>query len=209
MTEPGKEKGNNDSIFPHPHTMSVEEYLEFDRSNIEAKYEYIDGCVTRLAGGTINHATISFNVARTLHNLLRGRPCLVLTSNARVKLSEARYVYPDVSVSCNPQDRGENDIVQSPCLIVEVLSPGTEAYDRGRKFTYYRNCPTIQEYILVSAHYQSVEVFRRERNNLWTLQIFGANEEVELARLGVRFRVADIYEDVLFIESENDPPPTA
>ena len=183
----------------HP-SMSVEDYLALDRNSTETRYEYIDGYVRMLAGGTLNHATIATNVIITLGNLLRGSPCRVFTSDARVRLSEQRYVYPDVTVSCEAQDRGQVDMVQSPRLVVEVLSPGTEAYDRGRKLAYYHACPTIQEYMLIDSQQQGIELYRRERQNLWTYHMFAPEEFVELKSIGVRFAVSVIYENVVFPE---------
>lgn len=151
-----------------------------------------------LAGGTLDHATISLNVATILRSLLRNSSCRVFTSDARVRLSSTRYVYPDVTVSCDSRDRGRIDIIQFPRVVIEVLSPGTEDYDRGRKFTYYRACPTIQEYVLVNTEYRAVEVCRREKNDLWSFLTFNLGDEVELTSLGVAFFVAEVYEDVIF-----------
>ena len=194
------------SALPRRSTMSVEEYLQLDRDSPESRYEYIDGHVTMLAGGTLNHATISLNMASILRSLLRGRSCRVFTSDARVRLSETRYVYPDVTVSCNPQDRGQFDVVQSPHVIVEVLSPSTEDYNRGRKFTYYRECSTIKEYVLVNTQQQEVEVCRREKNDLWSFHVFGNGSHVELLSLNVQFPVAAVYEDVEFPFEEDNAP---
>jgi Uma2 family endonuclease len=188
-------------------TMSVEEYLQLDRSSIDTRYEYIDGHVIMIAGGTLDHATISTNIISVLRNLLRGSPCRVFTTDARVRISETRYVYPDVSVSCDPQDRGRVDIVQSPRLVVEVLSPSTEATDRGRKLAYYRQCPTVQEYMLINYQYPSVELYRREKNTLWTYHVFEVDDDIELASLGIRFPVTAVYEDVVFPPEENDDEP--
>ena len=176
--------------------MSVEEYLELDSRSLEGRYEYIDGYVYMLAGGTADHSTIGVNVITLLHRLLRGSSCRVYNSDMRVRLSKNRYVFPDVSVSCDSRDRGQVDTVEHPGLIVEVLSTSTEAYDRGRKFSYYRACPSVQEYVLIDAHRQSVEVFRRATENLWTLHPFGPEETVELASINVRFPIATIYENV-------------
>lgn len=178
--------------------MSVEDYLQLDRSSIEIRYEYIDGYVTMLAGGTLDHATIGANIISILRRLLRGSPCRVFTSDARVRLSRTRYVYPDASVSCDEQDRGQSDIVQSPRLVVEVLSPSTEGYDRGRKFGYYRECSTIQEYLLIDAQRPMVEVYRREKHDLWILRAFRLDDEVELVNLSLNFPVSAVYEDVVF-----------
>lgn len=190
---------------PERPAMSVEEYLRLDRASIETRYEYIDGYVRMLAGGTVNHSQIAVNVTSILYGLLRGSPCRVLNSDVRVRLSETRYVYPDITVSCDGRDRGTVDIIQFPRLVVEVLSSSTEDYDRGRKFTYYRACPTIQEYVLISSTYQSVEVFKRERKNLWTLQVFGPGDTVELSGLDVSFTVSAVYEGVVLSEDDNQP----
>jgi Uma2 family endonuclease len=195
------------TALPRRSTMSVEEYLQLDRSSTDTRYEYIDGHIIMMAGGTLDHATISANIISVLRNLLRGSPCRVFTTDARVRLSETRYVYPDVSVSCDTQDRGRVDIVQSPRLVVEVLSPSTEAIDRGRKLAYYRQCPTVQEYMLVNYQYPSVELYRREKNTLWTYHVFEVDDEIDLASLGVRFPVTAVYEDVVFPPEENDDEP--
>jgi Uma2 family endonuclease len=195
------------TALPRRSTMSVEEYLQLDRSSIDTRYEYIDGHVIMMAGGTLDHATISANIISVLRNLLRGSPCRVFTTDARVRLSETRYVYPDVSASCDTQDRGRVDIVQSPLLVVEVLSPSTEAIDRGRKLAYYRQCPTVQEYMLVNYQYPSVELYRREKNTLWTYHVLEDDDDIELASLGVRIPVTAVYEDVVFPPEENDDEP--
>ena len=190
---------------PNRANLSVEEYLQLDRGSSEARYEYIDGHVRMLAGGTPDHAKISANTIGVLYGLLEGRPCSVYTSDVRVCLSEKRYVYPDISVSCERQDQEQGDMIYSPSLIVEVLSPSTEAYDRGRKLAYYRECPTIQEYMLIDAQIASIEVFRREKHNLWTYHAFGAGEEVELSSLGIHFPLVKVYRNVVFSEDEHFP----
>lgn len=192
---------------PHRPAMSFEEYLHLDRSSIETRYEYIDGYVTMLAGGTLDHATIGANIISILRSSLRGGPCRVFTSDARVRLSEMRYVYPDASVSCDEQDRGQSDMVQYPHLIVEVLFPSTEGYDRGRKFGYYRECPSIQEYLLVDSQRPVVEVYRREKHHFWLLRAFRPGEDVELTHLGVRFPVTAVYEDVVFPPEDESTGP--
>lgn len=190
---------------PHDPWMSVEEYLQLDRSSIETRYEYIDGYATMLARGTLDHATIGANIISILRRSLRGSPCRVFTSDARVRISRKRFVYPDASVSCDEQDRGQNDIVQSPRLVVEVLSPSTEGYDRGRKFSFYRECPTIQEYFLIDAQRPMLEVYRREKHDFWILRAYRMEEEVELTNLGVQFAVSEVYEDVIFPPQNENP----
>lgn len=180
--------------------MSVQEYLTLDHNSIEARYEFIDGYAYMLAGGTLNHSIISANMIRELSISLRGGACRVYTSDARVRLSETRYVYPDATVSCDERDLGTGDMIQYPLLIVEVLSPGTEPYDRGKKFIYYRSCPTIKEYVLVDTQLQAIDVYRRATATLWTLHLFGPGDQVELASLNASFPIATLYENVIFQE---------
>ena len=184
--------------------MSVEEYLELDNNSLEGRYEYIDGYVNMLAGGTADHSTISMNMTSTMRRLLHGSSCRVYNTDVRVRLSKKRYVYPDASVTCDPRERGKITTIENPRLVVEILSSSTEAYDRGRKFSYYRECPSIQEYVLVDTARQVVEVFRRETENLWTLHPFGSGDTVELASLNIRFPIEAIYEDVVLQEDTSD-----
>ncbi|GAC1386949.1 MAG: Uma2 family endonuclease [Ktedonobacteraceae bacterium] len=142
--------------------MSVEAYLALDRESRDARYEYIDGYAYLLARGTPVHSLIAANLIGEIKARLRGSSCQVYTSDAKVRLSQSRYVYPDVTVSCDERDRtADAEVLQYPRLVIEILSPGTEAYDRGNKSSYYRACPTIQEYVLVSTQRSAIEVYRR------------------------------------------------
>lgn len=187
---------------PRHSFMTVEEYLELDRKSRETRYEYIDGHIRLLAGGTANHSTIGVNVLVALHSALDSSPCRVYTSDMRVAVCETRYFYPDVTVSCDERDRGVIDIIRFPRLVVEVLSPSTEGYDRGEKFACYRACPTIQEYMLINTAYPSVELFRRERSPLWAFYAFEFDDEVQLDSIGVRFPVTALYKNVSFLEED-------
>jgi Uma2 family endonuclease len=181
---------------PNRSMLSVEEYIQLDEGSYETRYEYIDGHLRMLAGGTPNHAQIAANIIITLGGLLTGNSCNIYTSDVRVQLSESRYVYPDVTVSCDKRERGDSNMLLHPRLVVEVLSPSTEAYDRGEKLTYYRECSTIQEYMLVNTQRYLIEIFRRETSNLWTYHAFNLHEEMELASLDIRFAVTQIYRNV-------------
>jgi Uma2 family endonuclease len=107
-------------------------------------------------------------------------------------------VLPDIAVTCDERDYLDNDYLQYPCLLFEVLSPSTEPADRGRKFAYYRNLPTVKEYVLVNSLEVSVEMFRREKNKLWTLHLFGIDDEITLTSIGVTLSVREMYENVVF-----------
>ncbi len=180
--------------------MSVEEYFKLDESSLESKYEFIDGNVYMLAGGTADHSTINGNILTALKNALRGSQCRIHGSDLKVRLSEKRFVYPDISVSCDPRDRGKITVMQYPMLIIETLSPSTEAYNRRKKFSYYCACMSIQEYVLVDTQTQAVEVYRREQEPSWKFSTFEAGDQVELASIGLSIPVTAIYEDIEFPE---------
>jgi Uma2 family endonuclease len=181
--------------------MSVEEYFELEENDPDTRYEYIDGYVYMMSGGSANHAAIGGNIYALLKNLLRGSSCRVYNSDVKLRVSEKRYFHPDVTVTCDPRDRGTTDFILSPRLIVEVLSPSTEAYDRGRKLQCYLALPSIEQYLLVDSRSIRIETYRKEKNK-WIYDAFGAEDEVELPALGVSFHVADAYEDVLFDKEE-------
>ena len=187
----------------HTPRMSVEEYFELEENNPDTRYEYLDGYAYMMSGGSANHATISGNIYAILRSLLRGGPCRVYNSDMKVRVSEERYFHPDVTVSCDPRDRGVADLIQSPCLVVEVLSPSTEARDRGRKLQCYLACLSIEEYLLVDSRSMRIEIYRKEQKK-WIYDAFEADDEVELSSLDVRFPVAGAYEDVIFEKEEND-----
>ena len=188
----------------HTPMMSVEEYFALEENNPDARYEYLDGYVYMMSGGSANHATISGNIYAILRSLLRGGQCRAYNSNMKVRVSEKRYLHPDVTVSCDSRDRGTTDLIRSPRVVIEVLSPGTEARDRGRKLQSYLACPSIEEYFLVDFRSMRIEIYRKEQKK-WTYDAFEGDDEVELASLGIRFPVVDAYEDVIF---ENDKKAT-
>jgi Uma2 family endonuclease len=116
-----------------------------------------------------------------------------------VRLSETRYVHPDVVVTCDEQDLASTSVLRSPLLVVEVLSPGTERKDRAEKFDWYRACPSIQEIVLVRTEHQLVEVYRRRSaERQWLLQIYGPGENIELKSLDLEVSMERIYEEITF-----------
>ncbi len=168
--------------------MTVEEWRRLLDRNPDAKYEYIDGHVYLMSGGSLDHADIAGNVYYALRSALPGG-CRARNSDAATRLSVSRYTFPDVSVSCDPGDRGAVREVRSPRVIVEVLSESTEAYDRGDKFGYYRACPSVQEYVLVATRHQAVEVYRRTPEG-WMLEEYGPDETVRFKSIEVSVPVS-------------------
>jgi Uma2 family endonuclease len=177
--------------------MSVEDYLILDQNSKDARYEYLEGELRMLAGGSVYHSIIATNITGLLYGALRGGPCRAYNSDVRLQLSQSRYVYPDVTVSCDQRDQEQGDTIHSPRLVVEVLSPSTEVTDRIKKLTYYRECPTIQEYVMIDSQRILVEIYRREEEG-WMVQILGLEDQLVLKSLGLQFPVSTIYEGTKF-----------
>lgn len=191
---------------PHDtHGMSVEAYLRLNEADPEHRYEYIDGDVYMRVNANIRHAAISTNMGCILENFLHDSPCVVYNSQAWVRLSDTRYVYPDLTVSCSSLDYDDEengpDMIQHPCLVGEVLSSETRERDLGIKARIYRECPTIREFLLVDTAMPQVQLHRRANDGLWTLSTLSTENEVELTSLGVRFPVTDLYKKTRFSRS--------
>jgi Uma2 family endonuclease len=188
---------------PQRSNVTVEEYLELDRNSSDVRYEYINGRVIMMAGGSPRHSLIAANVTGILCQLLRESSCCAFNSDVKIRLPRMNYAYSDASVSCDERDFADPEFMYHPRVIIEVLSSDTEALDRGEKFEAYRECPSVQEYVLVNTSRQAIEVCRREKNHFWSFQTFKADATVELISLGIHFPVADAYEKVVFPSNEN------
>ncbi len=184
--------------------MSAEEYLVWEPTQ-EERYEYWDGEVVAMSGGTRNHNRVSLNFSKLLDDALidvydglRLRSCEVYIVDVKVQVEPGqKYFYPDVVVTCDDRDI-DPQLVQFPCLIIEVLSPPTEAADRGKKFAKYRQSTTLQEYVLVQITQPSVEVFRRNEQGKWVLSEYSLSEKLRLESVGVEIAVIDLYRQVQF-----------
>jgi Uma2 family endonuclease len=175
-----------------------EEYFAWEEQQ-RVRHEYIDGEVYAMTGGTVNHSQIASNFNRLLGNHLRGSGCKVLNSDARVNIvTSTHYVYPDVSVTCDERDKTTTQYITYPCLIVEVLSSSTEAYDRGNKFKLYRRNPNLQEYILVDAETIAIELFRKAGEDNWRIINYEPGDAVELTSIKLTFPIEQVYEDIIF-----------
>ena len=181
--------------------VSFEEYTATVEQDPEHAYEYLDGRVYMMTAGSPDHAIIGSNTSGILRELLKDHGCIVYNSDVYFQVSEKYRVCPDVSVSCDPRDRGAQDVIRYPSLVVEVLSPATEARDRGEKSLQYRACPDIKEILLINAQFPIIELFRRETDKLWTLYTLQIDDTVQLTSLGVHFSVKDIYQDTALLEN--------
>ena len=189
-------------IVAHPHQpLTTQQYFEWEAQQ-ELRYEYFDGDVFAMTGGSLPHADIALNIASILRSHLRGR-CKVRNSDAKVGItSDGPFIYPDVSVTCDERDRTAQKFSRYPCLIVEVISPSTEAYDRGGKFGLYRQLETLKEYVLVGSATKTVDIFRRDDEGGWMFIPYGEGADIELMSVGIEVSMDDIYEDVILDASE-------
>jgi Uma2 family endonuclease len=174
------------------------EYLAWEEQQ-EFRHEYVDGEVYAMTGGSVNHGEIAANVINILKNHLRGSGCRVLTSDVKIQtLASNSYCYPDVSVTCDDRDRSATKFISYPCLIVEVLSPSTEAYDRGDKFALYRRSTSLQDYVLVSTNAMRVDLYQRNERGRWEILSYDASDEIDLLSVNLNLPVSQIYEDIVF-----------
>uniref|UniRef100_UPI00333E73EE Uma2 family endonuclease n=1 Tax=Prochlorothrix hollandica TaxID=1223 RepID=UPI00333E73EE len=184
--------------------MTFTDYLAWEIHQDE-KYEYLNGEAYAMTGGTIPHNAIAVNLIASLHGHLRGRSCQVLGSDAKVIISDqGPSFYPDLVVTCDPRDRGAITAIRYPCVIIEVLSPTTEHYDRGQKFHHYRRLETLRDYLLVSSDRLNVELFHLSDGQKWEFTPYEPDDRVQLASLDFECSIAQIYEDIIF----PDPTPT-
>ena len=187
--------------------MTDEEFLAFERV-AETKHEFYDGEVFAMAGASENHNVIVVNLSGELRQALRGRPCRHYVTDLRVRIGEAgRFTYPDAVVVCGDREflpGASLDTLLNPTVIVEVLSPSTEAHDRGRKFDFYREIASLRAYVLVSQSEPRVGLFERE-NGMWRISAAsGLGADLRIETLGITLALAELYLDVDF---PPEPPP--
>lgn len=184
--------------FPVSHHITPEEYLAAERA-ADHKSEYFHGQVFAMAGASAAHTRICANLIFELELRLRGSSCATYTSDLRVQIpSTGLYTYPDVTVVCGEaeyEDRSLDTLV-NPALVVEVLSPSTEAYDRGAKFAHYRGVPSLREYVLVAQDRASVDHYVR-RGEVWELSsLAGLSASLSLHCAGSAIPLTGIYDRV-------------
>lgn len=172
-------------------------YLEWESGQAE-KHQYLDGEVFAVAGASDAHVTIAGNLYMALRNHLRGGHCSVYISDMKLRVEEDNaFFYPDVFVTCAAADREQGQYKSAPSLVVEVLSPSTSAYDRGAKFAAYRKLASLGEYLLIDSERLSADLFRRDEAGRWVLYPFdAAQQQVELASVGLQLPLQALYEDV-------------
>lgn len=181
--------------------VTPEEYLVLDRQ-AERRHELVAGIIRPVSAGTREHGLISLNVGSEISRLLRDRPCEVYAGNVRVKLSaKGDYVYPDVVVALGDIEFENGETLLNPVMVIEVLSPTTEAYDRGRKAAMYRRCASLQQYVLISPDRASVELIARERGQWVLTEACSLDEKAYLSCVDCDLPLAEVYAKVRFGEA--------
>lgn len=177
-------------------TYSEAEYLSFEAQS-PVRHEYIAGEIFAMTGASIRHNVIAGNLFAELRSHLKGTPCRALIEGVKLRLrKEQSYFYPDVMVTC--EDRlqdldSQQQIVEAPVVIIEILSPTTEATDRREKLRAYRTLPSLKDYLLVSQEHAQVENYRRRGDIGWDIITYEPGDTVEIASLELKLEMRDIY----------------
>ncbi len=186
------------SAVPQPRpAFDIPAYLDWEAAQAD-RHEYIAGEVFAMTGARGTHNLIAGNVYMALRQALRGTPCRTHIEGMKLHVQAADAVlYPDVFVTCDPQDLTEQAELAktSPKLVVAVLSESTAAYDRGLKFERYQRLPSLQEYLLIEQDRVHADLFRRNAEGLWVLHPSGPGETVQLDSVGLTLPMELIYED--------------
>ena len=187
--------------------LKVEEYIKHEIES-NCKYEYHDGKIYALAGGTLNHGLLCGNAYSEIKNKLKsnGSNCLSLTSEVRLFIEKRNsYVYPDSMVICGEIDKSkdEKNSVTNPTLIVEVLSKSTAEYDRGDKFYFYRQIPSFKEYVLVEQDRYVVDIhYKSDDSDLWRITRYeGRDKIIKIQSLGIEIGMEELYDRVEVLNS--------
>ncbi len=181
--------------------LTAEEYFAWETIQAE-RHEFWDGEPIAMSGSTRSHNRIAGNIFAALSAALADRPCEVYISDIKVQAAPGRkYFYPDLVVTCDDRDQDER-FVQFPSLIVEVLSPSTESFDRGAKFAAYRRLDTLQTYVLVQVDRPAIEVFERNDRGQWVLSDYGLDDAINLGAIDLTLSVKTIYRQIAFADPD-------
>ncbi|MGI8469487.1 MAG: Uma2 family endonuclease [Pyrinomonadaceae bacterium] len=180
--------------------MTLEEYLEFDY-NAEGRYEYFDGEVFEMSGGSPEHSLLGSQIGRLLGNQLVPQGCLIYSSDVKLKVPALPpYRYGDITVLCGKpiyEEIGKQRLLVNPTLIVEVLSPSTEVYDREEKFRAYKSIESLREYLLISQSKRLVTLYTKYNEKFWFQSQYIAGETLKLESLECELNVDEIYQGII------------
>ena len=180
---------------PQRSGMSGEEYLAWEAEQ-EGKHEFLAGDIFAMVGASDRHVTIAGNLYVAIREHLRGGPCRVYIADMKLRVEAMdAWFYPDVMVTCDPADHQRDMDKTAPVLIIEVLSPTTEAFDRGGKFAAYRTLPSLSEYLLIDPDSGRLELYRRNPENQWVLHAPEGDTPLELSSIELSLDRATVFED--------------
>ncbi|MBR8828411.1 MAG: Uma2 family endonuclease [Gomphosphaeria aponina SAG 52.96 = DSM 107014] len=175
--------------------LTPDEYLKLELER-DFRHEYIAGQVYAMSGTSEEHNIIAGNIYMKLRNHLQGKGCKVFMSDMKARIESLDiFYYPDILVTCNPEDRGKY-FKNKPCLIVEVISPSTARTDRNEKLYNYGEIESLQEYVLVSQDQMRVEIYRKNNQGDWLREIINNEGVINIESVGLEITMAEIYEDI-------------
>ena len=186
----------------NPKVYTFEEYLRREEKAVE-KHEFYNGKIIKMSGGTFIHSLISSNMITAFNNAIvpLSRTYYVHGSEMKIRIEPTNIgVYPDALVICEKHEfwQDRSDVIVNPLLVVEVLSPSTQAYDRLGKFELYKLLPSFQEYVLVNADKYSVETRFQEETDLWRIKtVTDIDDSINIRSLGITISMADIYKKIV------------
>ncbi|AMR28968.1 hypothetical protein A0257_18930 [Hymenobacter psoromatis] len=193
-----------------PHYYTIEEYLSLEKID-DMRHEFFEGEIFAMAGGTSMHNDLVQNFVLALRPKLRGSACRLKVETMRLAVRPPHfYTYPDMMVSCHADDQSAKQQYQHPVLIAEVLSPSTEAYDRGVKFNQYKQLPSLRHYLLVSQQIWLVEWFRKNEHGGWDYTVLAeADDALAIPELGVTLTLTEVYAETGIVPMRVSPAPAA
>ncbi len=175
--------------------LNLSAYLAWENEQVE-KHELRRGEVVAMDETSRLHGTVAINVLAALMAGLKGLPCQVFAGSMKVRVGNDTTLYPDAFVTCSASDLRTEQVFTSPTLVVEVLSPSTQSYDRGLKFTLYRSIESLKEYLLIDPDTREVQLFRRGADGLFTLHDLTGREQISLASLEVELLASDVFDGI-------------
>jgi Uma2 family endonuclease len=173
--------------------MTLADFLAWEESQPE-RHEFIRGEVFSMVGVRRVHGIVSGNISAALHRQLRGTPCRTFTETLQLQVADDALFYPDVFITCDAQDLRTERTFRAPTVIVEVLSPSTQASDRGVKFAWYRRVASLREYLLVDPDTRTLELFRRGEHGLFTLHDLTGMPQVDFTSIGCSLPADEIFD---------------
>jgi len=177
--------------------LTPEEYFIWEEKQLE-KHEYIDGELYAMSGGSVNHGRIAIKFITMFDTHLENSGCIIGNSDIKINILKTNnYTYPDVSVTCDDRDKNTPNYFTYLCLIIEVLSASTEAYDRGGKFRMYRNNPILQDYLLVSSTSIEMDLYHQKNNGEWIIINYKEGDTIELKSINFSFAIEQVYRGLI------------